>query len=187
MGTTPGSASPVGVTTNAPTPAQFLLDFPEFNVPGVLVLGASSIQFWLNFAVVLLNQQRFGTFYYYAVELYVAHNLSLEWWSTQGSPGTVPGVAKGSIAGTGAGNVSVSYNTAAVMELDAGHWNYTIYGQRLIRFIRMAGAGPIYVGAGSCFGANNAVSSGGWFAFVDACAAWNGPPVYNFPNTSNSG
>jgi hypothetical protein len=186
LGSTPGSAQPQGNTTVAPTVAQFLLDFPEFDVQGVPVLGASSVAYWLNFATTLLVQARWGSFYYYAVELFVAHNLSLEWWATQGGPGTVPGISKGPIAGTAAGNVSVSYNTAAVLELDAGHWAYTIYGIRLLRYIRMAGAGPLYLGAGGCWG-NNAVSSGGWFSFVNACEAWNGPPVYQFPNMSGSG
>jgi hypothetical protein len=180
MGSTPGSSQPQGITTAAPTVAQFQLDFPEFAVAGVPVLGAPSIQFWLNFALTLLNQCRFGSFYYYAVELFVAHNLALEWWSTQGGPGTVPGVAKGSIASTAAGNVSVAYNTAAVVELDAGHWNYTIYGQRLIRYIRMAGAGPIYVGVGN-------LSANSWFQFALAGGAWEGPPVFNYPNPSCSG
>jgi hypothetical protein len=187
VGTTPGSALPVGITTSAPTAAQFLIDFPVFNIAGNPVYSLASIQFWLNWGILLLNAPRFGVSYYYCLELFVAHNLSLTAWSVQGGPDTVPGIAKGPLAGTAAGNVSVSYNTAAVLELDAGHWNYTVWGQIFIRYVRMAGAGPIYVGAGGCGYGNNAVSSGGWFAFVDACAAWNGPPVYSFPNTSNSG
>jgi hypothetical protein len=186
MGATPGNANPVGNTTVAPTVAQFLLDFPEFNVPGNPVFSVSSCQYWLNVAIILLNAPRWGSMYYLACELFTAHNLALQAWSTQGGPQTVPGIAKGPLAGTAAGNVSVSYNTAAVLEPNAGHWNYTVYGVKLYHWMMMAGAGPVYLGAGGCWG-NNAVSSGGWFAFVDSETAFNGPPVYNFPNQSGSG
>ena len=92
MGATPGSAGPPpGNTTVAPTAAQFLLDFPAYDVPGNPVYSAASIQFWLNWGALLLNAPRFGASYYYCLELFVAHNLSLVAWDTQGSgSGAIP-------------------------------------------------------------------------------------------------
>ena len=43
--------------------------------------------------------------------------------------------------------VSVSYDTQASVSPDAGHWNLTIYGQRMWTLIQMFGAGPVQFGA----------------------------------------
>jgi hypothetical protein len=174
--TTPLNTVPPGDTTIAPTAAQFLADFPEFDTSGVtdpdaVEFGLSGINYWLNFAVQTLNACMWGTWYYTACELFVAHNLSLEAWSTQGGNQTIPGIAKGPIAATSSGDVSVSYNNVAVLELDAGHWGYTIYGGRLLRMIRLIGAGPRQVTGGYYGGALNG-------------PAWSGPPFFNFPNPS---
>jgi hypothetical protein len=120
-------------------------------------------------AVVMLNQSRWGNMYYTACELFVAHNVALEAWSEQGGDQTVPGIAKGSIAASSGANVTVTYNTAATLELDAGHWNFTTYGIRLKRLINIMGAGPLYVGGGC----------GGRFGSM---GAWAGPWAFNAPN-----
>lgn len=162
---------PVSNGTVAPTVDEFNADYPEFaktDSGGNDVFPGSAKAYWLQVAVNLLNAGRWGNMYYVAVELFMAHNLALEAWSAQGGPNTIPGIAKGPIAGKGAGGVSVAYNTVATLDPTAGHWNYTTYGQRLVGLINMFGAGPIQVGPGGCGG------GGGWA----------GPPFFNFPNPS---
>jgi hypothetical protein len=166
--------NPIADTTIAPTAAQFLADFPRFDTsavtdPSAVQFSPDAIAYWLQMASIQLNQQYLSTLYYLATELFVAHNLSLEAYAEQGGDQTIPGIAKGMIAASGSGDVSVSYNNAAVMELDAGHWNYTIYGQRFIKLIRMTCVGPLQVTGGGCPGPNNG-------------PAWPGPWVYDIPN-----
>src|SRR5580698_5451269 len=148
MSTTPMQSVPVGTTTAAPTIAQFLADFPEFDssaaTGSTLQFSPLAVQYWLNFAQLVLNQGLWGAMYYWAVEMFAAHNLALEAWATQGGPQNVPGIAKGMISGKTAGDVSVTYNNQAVFAADAEHWNFTVWGIRLIRYIRMIGSGPRY-------------------------------------------
>ena len=158
-------------TTIAPTVEQFLADFPRFDTSGAtgegaVQFGPDAINYWLNFAVLSVNHARFGTWYYTAVELFMAHNLALEARAEQGGDQTIPGLIVGAIASTASGDVSVSYNSMANFELGAGHWNLTIYGLRFIRMCRMVAAGPIQI-TGGC----------GWGG-----GAWSGPPFFNFPN-----
>jgi hypothetical protein len=175
MGSTPGN-TPNANTTVAPTAAQFLLDFPRFDTsavtdPNAVQFSPDAVAFWLNFASLTLNAQRFGSLYYLAVELFVAHNLSVEAWAEQGGNQTIPGIMKGPIASSAAGNVSVSYASGAALELDSGHWALTTFGTRLIKLIRLVCAGPLQVTGGGCQGPYNG-------------PAWSGPWTYNFPNPS---
>jgi hypothetical protein len=165
---------PISTPTIAPTTAEFITDFPEFDTttqqdPNGIEFGPSALNYWLQVAIITLNQSIWGNLYYTACELFMAHNLALEAWASQGGAQTVPGIAKGPIAASGAGDVNVAYDNAASLELDAGHWNYTMYGQRLIRMIRLVGVGPLYVGGGCC----GPPYSG---------PAWPGPWCFNIPN-----
>src|SRR5262249_44078450 len=139
--------------------AQFKLDFPEFN--NVSMFPESAFNFWLNLSKQLLDpMNRVSSYVKQLAELFIAHNLVLEAIPQRDmNVGGSPGVGKGSIAGKSAGDVSISYNTVATMEANAGHWNYTIYGQRFIRMARLAGAGPIQVGPGC--GGGGIISFGG--------------------------
>jgi hypothetical protein len=171
---TPATTVPPGDLTQAPTVANFLADYPRFDTsavtdPNAVQFGADAVQYWLTMAVQLLNQGRFGTLYYMAVELFVAHNLALEARAEQGGSQTIPGIITGAIAATASGDVSVSYQNAVTMELDAGHWNFTIYGIRLIKLIRLVSAGPLQVTGGGCPGPFNG-------------PAWQGIWNFNFPN-----
>lgn len=164
---------PISTPTIAPTVAEFLADYTAFDTSAnqdsdAVQFGEEAINYWLQNAVLMLNQARLGNMYYTACELFMAHNLSLEAWAQQGGDQTIPGLAKGAIAATASGDVSVSYNNQTTMELDAGHWNYTVYGQRFIKLVRLSVAGPLQV-TGGCSG------SGG---------AWAGPWVFNIPNPS---
>lgn len=180
MSTSPMQSVPPGNTTIAPTLAQFLIDFPEFNTAtatgNALQFNPNAIQYWLNFAQLVLNQGLWGSMYYAAVEMFAAHNIAIEAWAAQGGPQSVPGIAKGMVAGKSAADVSITYNNQAVLAADAEHWNFTIWGMRLIRYIRMFGAGPRQVGVGC--------PPPGWFQFVPGCSPYSGPPVFNVPNPS---
>jgi hypothetical protein len=172
------SATPIANPSIAPTVAQFLADYPKFDTsqvsdPNALQFSPESIAYWLQMATIMLNQAIFANLYYMACELFVAHNVALEAYSEQGGDQTVPGITKGAIAASASGDVSVSYNNAAVLELDAGHWGYTTYGGRLLRLIRLVGAGPLQVTGGCCPGPNNG-------------PAWQGPFPWNFPNPNCS-
>lgn len=162
---------PITNPTVAPTPAEFLADFPEFapGAPGVGVFPPSAINYWLQVAILTLNVGRWQSLYYLGVELFMAHNLALEAWSAQGAPGNqqvIPGISKGAVAGKSAGDVSISYNNAAVMDMRAAQFNNTTYGARLWNLIQMIGMGPLQVGPQGC--AQN--------------GAWSGPWVFQIPN-----
>ncbi len=142
------------------TVAQFKIDFPEFDTgtvtdPNKVSISDSQINFWMTIAFAMIDPSaaRWGgkdtTIYNLGIELFTAHNVILEVLAQRDMDvGGVPGVATGTIAGKSAGDVAISYNSAAPLELDGGHWNYTAYGQRFLRLARMMGAGPIQVGVG---------------------------------------
>jgi hypothetical protein len=166
--------TPIANPTSAPTIAQFLSDFPKFDTsevtdPNAVQFSQDAIAYWLQMASIMINQQYLGAAFYIACELFCAHNLALEAWAEQGGNQTIPGISKGMIAASAGGNVSVSYNNAAVMELDASHWNNTVYGTRFIRLIRMTCVGPLQVTGGGCQGPYNG-------------PAWNGIWCFNVPN-----
>jgi hypothetical protein len=130
------------------TPTIFLADFPEF-----VGYQQSAIQYWLNLAYKMLagsqtlGAQRWGSLLDQpGVELFAAHNLVLEKLAQNSArTGAVPGFTTGVTASKSVGPVSVSYNTDAGMELDAGHWNLTTYGTRFISLARMVGSGGFQV------------------------------------------
>lgn len=139
------------------TPSQFTTNFPEFgsatNYPPAV------ITFYLGLAYTLLDARRWGTTLDYGVQLFVAHNLVLERQAqVSAASGAPPGLAGGPVSSKGAGPVSISWDTGAAAELDAGHWNYTTYGQRYIRLVRLFGAGGLQLG----IGCGPAFSGGAW-------------------------
>lgn len=136
---------------------QFVADFPEFRDANVY--PQSGFNFWANFAAQLLNADRWGqpaaagsalTLYDLGYELMIAHNLVLEKRANDAAAaGGDPGGQLGPINSKSVGPVSVAYDTASAIEKDGGNWNLTVYGLRLKRLMDMAGAGPVYIGAGS--------------------------------------
>lgn len=167
------------LTNSAITVAQFLADVPELNTtsttdPTKVQIPTSAIQYWLNIATALLNVERWGgstsTTYYLGIEMFTAHNVILEALAQRDMDmAGIPGVATGMVAGKSAADVQINYNNAAVLELDASHYNFTVYGIRFIRLARMFGAGPIQVGIGCGPGPLNG-------------PGWQGPWVFNIPN-----
>lgn len=159
--------------------ADFVADLPEFKDP--VAFPPAMVTWWLTFAAKFINQERWGlpgaggsaerTEFDYGQELYAAHQLTLEARAiAEATNGAQPGLAFGMLNSKSVDKVSVGFDTGSVAELDAGHWNLTIYGMRFKRLADTFGAGPIQVGCG-------------WVPPFSG-PAWCGPWVYNFPNPS---
>jgi Protein of unknown function (DUF4054) len=150
------------------TPATLRQGFPEFK--NVQQYPDELIQYWLNWAYLLLNKGRWGKMYDNAATLFAAHNIVEEARAMrEAGKGIIPGYATGAVSSKSVDKVAVSYDTALVSEKDAGDWNQTIYGRRLYRLIRMFGAGPVQVGVGYV---------PPWVLGLDGSGAWPGPPPW---------
>jgi hypothetical protein len=129
------------------TIGAFRQDYPEFT--NDVDYPDASLTYWLNIATMMLNANRWDENLNMGLELFMAHHLVLEKMSRDTAKvGGWPGLNKGAISGETTNAGSVSYDTNSVIEADAGHWNYTIYGTRFIHLVRMFGAGPIQIGPG---------------------------------------
>lgn len=141
----------------------FRTDFSEF--ADSTKYPDSLITFWMNVAVMLLRADRWQDSLDLATELFIAHHVVLEKFNLDTvNAGGWPGLNTGVVSSESPGGVSISYDTSSILELDAGHWNYTVFGTRFIRLARMFGSGPIQIGAGCS----------------DGIGAWQGP-VTGFP------
>ena len=138
---------------------QFVLDFPEF--ANATTFPQSGFNFYLNLANIMLNQDRWGqpaaappnSLFDIGCELFIAHNLVLEAYNQQeANLGGLPGLNRGVISAEGAGQVNMSYDTNASIELDAGHWNLTTFGTRFVNMARMLGAAPMVIAPRGCAG-----------------------------------
>lgn len=118
--------------------------FPPFSSPAQY--PTTAIQFWLDLGYLLLNPERWGTVLDYGIQLFVAHNLSLETLAAQGGVGQAPGQITGPVTSASVDKVSYSRDPGAAMDPANGHWNLTTYGLRYIRLVNMFGAGPLQVG-----------------------------------------
>lgn len=124
-----------------PTVADFRKDFPQFEDP--LRYPEAQVQFRLNLADILLSEKITGTkIFPYLVELFVAHHMAL---FAQDQRSATVGGAGGSASGVqtskSVDKVSVSYDTSATLNPDAGFWNNTRYGAEFYQLITMFGAG----------------------------------------------
>ena len=129
------------------TVADFRAKFPEFN--SSTTFPTSQIEFWLDVAYKMLNASRWGNMLDVGAMLYTAHNIVLEGRAqSEASGGNIPGFNRGIVNSKSVDKVSVGYDTSHGTEEGAGHWNLTIYGSRLYRYIKMFGAGPIQIGIG---------------------------------------
>jgi len=127
---------------------QFRVDYPEFS--GTEKFPNSAVTFWLGIAYQMLNADRWGNQLDIGAELFVAHNLAIEARAQlEASKGGIPGSQVGPINSKSVDKVSIGYDTSAGLELNAGHWNLTVYGTRFIRICRMMGAGPLFIGVGA--------------------------------------
>lgn len=152
------------------TSAQFRIDYPEFAT--IATYPDSAVNYFLTLAYQLLNADRWNTQLDMAAELFVAHNLVLEQRaSLESATGQVPGSMTGPISNKSVDKVSIGFDTGSAANKDAGHWNLTIYGNRLYRLMKMFGASPLFVGVG--------------YAPVGSGVAWPGPNVT--PGMTNFG
>lgn len=149
------------------TAASFRAAFPEFANTGNY--PDPQVDFWIALGVLLCGP-RWGRLLDFGIQLFVAHNLSLEFNAMKAAATNQnPGFVVGPVTGGAVDKVSYQRDPGAAMDPANGHWNLTIYGLRYIRMVRMVGAGPVQVGVplGAC-------SNG----------AWPGPWQSLYPNPS---
>lgn len=122
--------------------ATFRADFPEF--ANVTTYPDAQINFYAGLAESLLPLCVWGDTKPYAVELYVAHEITLAAQNVAAAAnGGSPGGSGGPASSKTVGSVSVSYDSNVTSEKDAGWWNMTTYGKQLWRLIQIFGAGCI--------------------------------------------
>lgn len=129
---------------NILTVAEFRVIFPAF--ANAAVFSDATVAYWINQAVTLpiINAERWGQFYSFGIGLFIAHILTLGQRNlVAGGSGGVGVPASKSVNG-----VSISYDTQLGQEANAGWYGLTTYGSMFLRYLRMAGAGPIQVGTG---------------------------------------
>jgi hypothetical protein len=127
------------------TVASFRAAFPAF--ASTTLYTDPAIQFWIDIGTKLQNPGRWGDLFDYGIQLFVAHNLVVDYQSNKaGALGQKPGQIEGAVTSGSVDKVSYSRDTQSAMEPDAGHWNLSTYGLRYIRLLRMCGAGPLQVG-----------------------------------------
>lgn len=137
------------VTTPELTVARFRKDMPGLadasNYPN------DSIQRWIDIVLAdnLFPAERWGPQQLMAQELYIAHEVTLDYYSTHpgpgglaGGPGTL-GSGIGIASSRSVGSVSVGYDNNMGYNPDMGYLAYTMYGRRLWYYMQMAGAGPV--------------------------------------------
>ncbi len=127
------------------TVATFRANFPEF--ASDTTYPDTEVEFWLGLALLLHDAGRWGNLLDYGVQLFIAHNLSLQAQSAAASGGgQAPGQIQGPLTSASVDKVSYSRDPGAAMDPANGHWNLSTYGLRYIRLVRMIGAGPLQVG-----------------------------------------
>lgn len=120
--------------------AQFRVDFKEF--VDEVKFPNPTINFWAGLGYKLMSAERWGDLITYGLELFVAHNVALQFMDQASvNSGGAPGVGSGVISNQSAGGVTIGLDTTAALEEDAGNYNLTVYGTRLKRLIDTVGCG----------------------------------------------
>lgn len=133
----------------AVTVVKFRADFPEF--ANASTFPTAQVQFYIGIAALLLGP-RWGNLLDFGTELFVAHNLSVEFESTRAAArGANPGAIVSPVTGGAVDKVSYQRAASSVLDPKNGHWNLSQYGLRYIRLVSMVGAGPVQVSPG-CVG-----------------------------------
>lgn len=148
------------------TAASFRGHFPEFT--STTDYPDTQVQFYLDIAPNLISSDRWGKSFDMGVELFVAHNITLDAREVRAARSGIPGTLTGPVNNRSVDKASVGYDTGSVVDTRGGPWNLTVYGARYYRFAMMFGIGPLQVGTGNGYG----------------FSAYTGPWVYNFPNPS---
>lgn len=129
------------------TIAQFRQDFPEFTDP--VRYPNSMITFWSTIAIAQVNACLWGDLTVQGIELYTAHEITLQARDIATSTnGGFPGQSSGIANQKTVGNTSIGYDASTQTEKDAGWWNQTTYGKQFIRLTRIFGAGAVQLGVG---------------------------------------
>lgn len=120
----------------------FRTNFPEFS--NTEKYPTAQITFWANFAAAMVRECVWKTQWSVGVSLYVAHEITLAALNDQiasngGQPGSGGGIANSKTVG----NASIGYDTAGVVEKDAGYFNTTLYGRQFYRLSQLFGMGAI--------------------------------------------
>lgn len=124
--------------------AVFRQNFPEF--ADAATYPDATLDFWSGIGELFLVADRWKSTYDHGLQLFVAHNITLAAQNVAAaSAGGAPGGTNGPVGSKSVGSASVSYDTAAIMETNAGEWNATSYGRVLLRLARMIGAGGLHV------------------------------------------
>lgn len=118
----------------------FRTNFPEF--ANTTTFPDAIFAVWSGIGAQVISQDRWGDLYDTAVYLFTAHNLVLAGGNVaEVAAGGLPGGKGGAQSQKSVGSVSVNYDTPSSMELNAGHWNQTIYGRQYIQLARLMGGG----------------------------------------------
>ena len=141
---TPVTTIPSGIPTSVVSdPPTFRAHFPEF--ADTTIYPDSATQMWIDSGSVLCPPMRWGRHHQMGVELFTAHMLALQRYSTVrtlgGAPGAVPGLSTGLLNNKSVSKVSVGYDLGTTAYEGAGPWNYTIYGQQFWWWMHLMGIG----------------------------------------------
>ena len=112
--------------------ATFRQTFPEF--ADATKYPDAQLTFWLTFSANFVNAAKWGDAYDAGLSLVLAHHLVIS-GNNQASPGGGSTLS----SGESAGDVSISYDTANMIEEKGGHWNTTSYGRQYLRMARFMG------------------------------------------------
>ena len=121
--------------------ATFRADFPAFTHA---LYPDASVDFWIRIGGLLLRPERWADLLDVGIELFTAHNLTLERLAAANG-----GAQGGVVSGKTVDKLSITYDASAGIIPDAGHWNLTTYGTRFLWLLNMAGMGPTQAGAGA--------------------------------------
>jgi len=149
----------------AVTTTSFRINYPEF--ADTVRYPDQQLNYWITNAGLLLNTNRWGAVLDLGTELFTAHNIALEARAqAESANGDIPGTTTGPINSKSVDKISVGFDTGAATEEGGGHYNTTIYGTRLLRLMKVMGAGPIQVGVDGPVPALSSANAWGypWFA-----------------------
>lgn len=123
---------------------QFRTDFPEFADEDVYT--DSMCNFWAGLGQKINSEEVFGNAYIELIELFTAHNLSIQASNIAvSSVGGVPTGNGGAISSKTVGSVSVDYDSMSAAVADAGDYNLTSYGRQYVTLRRMMSHGVMQV------------------------------------------
>lgn len=130
------------------TVASFRGAFPAFADPAKYT--EPEVTFWLGFAALRHNPDRWGDLLDLGVQLFVAHNLALEYNARLSQKaGQGAGAVVGALTSVTADKVSWTRDSAPATNPSDGHWNLTSYGMRWKEMVRLVGAGGLQIGVPS--------------------------------------